>query len=547
MRNLIALTSLALLTACGAAPTGARDAVLGPVPADSPLLLVMESAPEGYFDRRFGPVSAEFDRMLELLGDLEVPDGESDELARLLRAVSVHLRGRFNEKGMAEIGFRQGGHTALYTDGGLPVLRMELASGQRFIEFVKSVAKDAGHEVVLQTWEEHTWWAFEVPDTPLSIVFVVQGDVFAGALLMGENAQEALPRLTGRTPPKTPLLSSTRLADLREAYGFTWYVGVLELDRLAVDLLERLHAVEPVSPACRDEHQRWFAALPKMHFGMVESADPDTDVSRLVIPLSKTALADARAILAPPPGLAGEPDAVFVVAGGLGLRVGPLFDWVRRKAAPIRMQPYQCDALTGLNGFAGNIEEQLRPIANTPVPGLTGLTAAFTRLELGDFETMRLRGVVVLGTADAAQLLGFAALAAPGMFGQGVIPEDGKPYPIELPPQIGSILGPIHLSRSDRALGVSAGKANAERLAGMVRAEPQDDGVFARMNFDSSYIAELQRRFAKLAGDTPESPTDQALARIQSAMSSVYDHYSSEYRLTDTGIDVRVVQTLKKP
>lgn len=547
MRSLIAPAALVLLAACGAAPSGARDAVFAPVPADSPLLVVMESAPEGHFDRRFGPLADELDKMLTQLGELEVPDGEADEMARLLRALADQLRGRFNEQGMAEIGLRQGAYTVLYAEGGLPVLRMELASGARFVEFVQAVAKDAGHAIELKTWEGHTWWAFDVPETPISVAFVVSGEVFASAVLLGETAEAALPRLTGQSPPRTPLVGSTRLEALREAYGFTWYLGSLELDRLAADILERVHSVVPVTAACRDEHGRWIEALPKMYFGLVDSGDPDTDASRLVIPLSKAARADARAMLGPPPGLDADPDRAFILAGGLGIRIGPLLDWLRRKAAPIRIQPYQCESLRWLNAFASEVEEKLRPVAQTPVPGLSGLSVGFTALALGEIETMRLAGAVVLGTPDAGQLLGLAALTAPGMFELGAVSEDGAPYAVELPPEIGRMVGPVHVSRSAWALGLSAGEGNAARVADMVRTKPEDDGVFARLAFDSGKVADIQRSFARFAEGAPESLTDKAVGRIQSAMASVYDYYSAEYRLTDIGIDGRVVQTLDKP
>ncbi len=537
------ILSLALLTACGASHS-AREAVFGPVPADTPLLLVMEPAPAGHFDRRLGRASAEFDAVLELISELEVPDGESDPSRRWLAAIANLFRGRLDTEGLRELGLQQGGYSVLYTDRGLPVFRMELSSGERFLESVRGVVASARGAAPERVWKGRVWWDLPFGEASIRLVGIVDGDVLVVALLLDEDPTAALPRLLGLEPPQTSLSNSSRVRDLQEAYGFTWYLASVDLARLAPQLMDRLDAKERFGAQCTAELTTLFDALPPMYFGMVESDDPDVDASRMVIPLSTPARAEAAALFGPPPSLGSENPDVFRFAATVGLKVGALLDWLRRMAVAIRQQPYVCEGLGPFNAFATNLEDQLGPLAATPIPGLSGLGVAISKLELDGDPEIHVGGLVILGTSDSAQLLGLFGLLS--MFsGGGVanVPELGVRQRINLPAGFSEILGEVVVLRSDRLVGLAAGRENGARLQAASLATQSDDGVFARFEYDAKFLRDLERALGDDDDDNP--PLARALERMQTAAQAIYTRSNAVYRLTELGIEASLWQRLK--
>lgn len=546
-----ALPLLALLVGCGGAPS-ARDTVFAPVPADTPLLLVMEPPPDGYFERRLGRARGEVDAVLDLLIDLEVPDGESEPELRWFSAVARRFRGRLTEAGLRELGLRQSGHSVVYADRSALVVRWQLDSGARFVETVRQVAKDARGEAPERAWQGRVWWDLSPPSSKVGALAAVDGDVLVLAMLLGETPRAALPRLLGVVPPDVPLSSTDRVADLRERYGFTWFFGTVESGRLMELLLSSLVDEADLTVECGEELRRLLAAIPALHFGAVESPDPEVDQTRTVIPLSAPARAELAQIVGAPPGLGETIDPELGFVAGVGLRVGALLDWLRRKGAAIRQSPYACEQLSPLNDFAEQLEARLAPATATPIPGLWGVTVALSRLDVGEgIEAIKVGGLLLLGTTDPAEVLGLLGLFS--MFSDGTpgappfrvdsVPPEGKLAPLQLPPMVSQIFGQVGVARGPSMVGVAAGADNAERLSAAVRLAPQGDDTFARFAYDPGFFSALGAAVDDDA-DADEAIM-KALERLQTTIMSMYARSRGTWRMTSEGVEASVRQRLK--
>jgi len=544
MKQSLTVLLAVALSACGATPTP-RDAVLGPIPADSPFLLVVEPPPAGHFERRLGAAEAALDDVFELLAQLETPDGESNRAVRWFSAIARRLKGRMNGPGLAELGMRQGGYAALFTERGLPVLRMELTSGQRFVETMRSLADAARDPLPERVWKGRVWWDFPLPETPLRVLVVVDGDVLVVAISMEETPTKALPGLVGVEPVPGSLADEPRLEALRSEHGFTWYLGAVETARLASDLVARIEERGAWPEHCRDEVLGILETLPSVYYGVVDTGDAEVDKTRVLVPLSRPARAELEAIVGPPPGLAERFDPAFRAVGGFGLRVGAVLAWLRRVGATIRVQPYQCEQLAPLNVFANNVESQLLPLAATPVPGLSGVSAAISEMAFEDGAPRRFAGVLILGTTDGAQLLGLAALSMPQLL--PLVPAAGEAFLLELPAEIVGMVGPVHVFHDARTIGLSVGPGNLERMQRMLAVESPAVEGFARASMDGEFFAKAERALSALDEDTADNPLGDAFERVQSAISGVYARTDVVYQLTETGFEVQTTQRLKAP
>ncbi len=540
VRVALPILFVVLLVGCGAAPPG--DRLLRQVPADTPVAIWIEPPPEPYVARLAEQLPPALDAAMDALVALERPDARMESIEALLVAVGRHFKGRWDAASRAEDGLLARPHAALYTFKGRPYVRVELASGERFLGLLRRLAEPA--RLRLPAGDEVCWDALP-EDEPFALLLSVHQDVFGLAFVSKDEVAEARAHLLGQAPPERSLADSDRLAELRRTYGLDGMLVDMDLPQLARYLVDGWPELDD---ACRADFRRIAGVLPHVVSGTVYGDDPDLDVSRTIVPLSTAARAEASAILGPPPGLVEADAAGHLLLGGVGLRLGALLDWMVRKGAELRVEPFACEALAPLNEALVQGDSILGEARATPLARITGFALGLKTVEFGpDGFPTRLDAFLLLGADDAQRLLAEASERMPFLKLLNV-PHDAPPAELGLvPPDVKEVVGPVFLGSGAGGLGLATGRDGAERLARALGAQAGAAGVFLDVEADVAFFNDLEDRLSRLADGSHGAPMVAAFEAVERAISSMWGRGRSVYRLTERGIEVETRQRRRAP
>jgi hypothetical protein len=234
------------------APSGAENALLDYVPADSPYVAAnLERLPEDVIDtylERMQPAINEMQAQLTALRtDLETARKESangaddDPASRLALAVLGELDGNLSRSGLSSLGLDILSHKVVYGVGAFPMVRLGLSDAAVLRATIERVLENAEIPVAEQTFEDVGFWriiAEDAGDVPLGLYLAILDDHLVAGLLPPAYEAEVLPSFLGLVKPSDST-ARDQLSRLNRDHGYTPFgSGILDLHLLADEFLE---------------------------------------------------------------------------------------------------------------------------------------------------------------------------------------------------------------------------------------------------------------------------------------------------------------------
>lgn len=497
MRRL--LIALFMLAACDkATPTTKPDhPPVGDFP-DSPLLAYVP-ADTPYVFATFKPISPEYiHKIVEVFGPIyhrafdtymaTTPEGSQEA------ATFFELLGDLNAKRFDELGLSVTARFAAYgLSNGYPVMRVEIANGDRFIAFMQKVA-DRYHRQLPAPTQRGAWklWRAPLRDNGWSWVMAIGQKEVVMSAAPADQLDAELPMILGEKKPATSL-TTRQMHDLATRDGFTGQgLGYADLQRVSA------LADHDRSPECRDAIAKLFAHVPRFAFGYRDLTANQTSAG-MVIELAPDVLGPLRAVTGSLAGLdrltSAHPAMAFAAAGDIG-KARALLPAIATAADDLGKR---CET-PELAGVA----DKLRTAATAPLPpfldGVHGGMFVLDQAKLSGGIPEKFDGYAVLHADHVADIVKLLAAKVPGLD----LPLDGKAHVI---PAAGMPTVNAAATADTLAIGVGADSGKVTDLLGGKSAP----APLALMIFD----------YQRIGGLIPMNPNDPQSADMKQLMSAL--------------------------
>jgi hypothetical protein len=443
--------------------------LLAAIPADTP-----------YVFATFKPISPEYiHKIVDVFGPIyhrafdtymaRSPDGAAES------AVFFELLGDLNAKRFDEIGLSVKARFAMYgLAGGYPVMRLELASGDRLIAFMQQVA-DRYHKQLPAPAQRGTWklWREPVPDKDWSWIVAVGPKEMVMTAAPASELDANLAMILGEQKPAKSL-TTAQMKDLAVRDGFTGQgLGYVDLQRVAA------LADHDRSADCRDAITKLFSHVPRFAFGYRDLTTSETTAGA-VLELAPDVLGPLRAVTGSLAGIdrltSAHPAMAVAVAGDIG-HARALLPAIATAAEDLGKR---CETPE-----LAEVADKLRTAATAPLPpfldGLHGGIVVLDQMKLRGGVPESFDGYAVVHGDHIADLVKLLAAKVPGLD----LPLDGKSHPL---PAAG-LPGPANAAATSDTLalgvGADAGKVT-DLLGGKAAPAP-----LALMSFDYQRLGDL--------------------------------------------------------
>lgn len=499
-------------------PGAAPDAWFQLIPADSPFVMAnLRPVPDPFIDW-LAQGLAPLGEMLE--GKLQEQIAKTEDKQE--RAVLTELQGKLSRDGLRSIGVSLQPRFAIYAIGPSLAMRLELADGARFAEFVDRLEAASGESLTKQTFEDITYRVHS--DNEVTGVFAIHGnEVILG--MMHTNAREhVLPVLFGKKAPEATLAGTRALEALVEKYELMGVSpGYLDIPAVVRMLTGRGSALSstilaasgvelpPLSATCHQELDQMAAVAPRIVFGYRSMAS--TGLQTMTVWEMRSDLArEIAALRSPLPGLSalGSEKPLFAMA--LAVDLNKTLSWVRAKAKALQAAPFQCELLGELNQVIGEAARELENVDSELPPFVTGFRGAL--LAVSSFSMQNFSpagtGYVLLGMENPMALVEMAQAQIPQL-AEVEIQANGTPTAIPLGVPGAEV---IHLAVQGPWLGAAVGDAELARVEGLIREQPAAAGPMAVMAYNYKKFLEIITQAGGMAGNQDEARIIQAIGNM---------------------------------
>jgi len=516
------------LAACSrddeSASTGAANALLDYVPADTPYMAAnLEPLPADVVDAYLLRLQPMFDEMQAQLGsarnDLEEAGAAAadDPTARLALAVVSELDGKLSRDGLASLGLDVLAPKVAYGLGIFPVVRIGLADPELLRATIQRVLDQAQVSAPEQQLDGVSYWRIAPEsgdDVPAALYVAILDDHVAAGVMPVPFEAELLPGFLGLTMPAASEARST-LAELNRAHRYTPYgSGVLYTQRMADEFLQpgsltarTLAAVgeypaDEVTPECVAEIHSILEYAPRITAGTTEFSvnsiayqyrveTPPTLAGRLV------------ELVAPMPAAEDSPDRLLDLS--FGMRFGAVRDFLRQSAEAIVAAPYQCEFLESLNDGAADtlvkLDQPMPPFVNN----FRGLRVSLSQFLPGqEFDPASARGQLALHVEQPEMFVGMAQMFLPDLSALELKP-GGDPVP--LPPGLIPAPGVVaYAALSSDAIGLSVGEGEEATLKEFLGRRKGPQGVFLSASYDTAAYLQFTNGVGEGMAEAMEDP-----------------------------------------
>ena len=498
-RVMIALVVLAACDKAGPSPSQKPERLdvgdfpdnplLASVPGDTPYVFAtFKPVPPEYIHKIvqvFGPVYRRaFDAYMA-----RTPSGGQDA------AKFFDLIGNLDAKRFDELGLSVKARFAIYgLSSGYPVMRLEIANGDRVMAFVHKVA-DAYHQSMPEPTQRGAWkvWRNAVPDKDYSWITAIGPKELVVSFARPEVLDAELPTILGETKPATSL-TTRQMKDLAQRDGFTGQgLGYADLQRISA------LADHDRTPDCRDAIAKLFAHAPRFVFGY-RDLTPQQTTAGVVLELAPDALAALKTVTGSLAGLdratSGHPAMAFAVAGDLN-HGRALLPGLANVAEDLGKR---CETAE-----LGDFADKLRAAANAPLPpvfeGVHGGILVVDNMERSGVSFSSLDGYAVIHADHAADIAKLVSAKVPGLD----LPLDGKAHAL---PAAGLPV-PAKAAATSDALAIGLG-ADADKVTDVLGGKPVP-APLVLMLFDYQRLGDL----------IPSNPNDPSSADVKTVVSAL--------------------------
>lgn len=592
------ITALAL-AACGkdepadqaADAAAAGNSLLALVPADTPYLggnlaPVPDAVIDSYLSR-FEPALESLQvELTEARAELESNPDElaDDDGARVVHALLQELDGKLNRAGLESLGFDLSAEQVVYGISAFPVMRATLSDAAALRATVQRVLDNAGMEAPELEFQGQSYWRI-VPDmhesvtgdlsdvygdgaedetgapasdqeeeSGVAIYIAILPDHLAFGMLPLESESEVLPAFLALEKPADSM-AAQQLADINQRFGYSAYgTGVLDLQKFADELLNadslvgRLlasHGHDVAAAAtdqCRAEISSIIANTPYFYTGMKELSETVVE-NQLVVETAPSIATELMSLVSDVP--VANAASSYLAELALGLKVGPVRDFLRSKAMAVVEQPYQCEFLQDLNNHAQNASDQL----NQPIPpmfnNLLGLRAAISRFGRGQDAPESAEGMIALHVTQPEMLVGMAQMLVPSLAELNLAP--GEP-PVQVPSDMLPVPGLVlYAAQSESALGISVGEGQQNGLADFINQKAKANGTFLSFNYDTATYLDMSGQLGNDALDSGDSSASSFAESAKEVYQSMADRSDTRFSFTKDGLVIDSKMTFKNP
>lgn len=531
------LVSTLALTACGkdnstetsateASNSAGKNSLLALVPADTPYLGgSLQPMPDAVIDsyiQRFEPAIASLQLELDKARmKLEKnPEQLADEpMARIAHAILIEVDGKLSRSGLESLGLEVGGQSVAYGISAFPVLRTSLSDAATLRATVQRVLDNAEVEAPVLEFQGQSYWRF-VPDLheddeaadvifsddedtvdrkeAFGFYFAILDDHMVFGVLPVFAEASFLPALLALEKPDSSAAENTIKA-INQKFDYTpYWTGTMEFQKLANELTNPdslagqfisrsghdLTAIN--SDPCRQEISSMIAHTPRAYSGIKEFSETAVG-SQVVVETESSLAAELIALVSDVP--VANAKSKFLAELALGLKTGPLRDFLRNKATAIVEQPYQCEALAQMNEYAQQASDQLNQPLPPMVNNLLGLRVAISRFGRGEAAPESAEGMIALHVTQPEMLIGMAQMLLPNLADLNMAA--GEPpvrVPAEMIPMPDMVL---YAAQSKSAIGISVGEGEQNALIDFINRQGKANGTFLSVNYDTATYLEM--------------------------------------------------------
>lgn len=463
-----------------------ENPLLASIPAETPYVFAtFKPIPPDYIHKMvqvFGPIYRRaFDAYMT-----RNPDGDADA------SKFFDLIGNLDAKRFDELGFSVSARfTAYGLASGYPVVRIEIANGDRVMAFLQKVG-DAYHQPLPAPTQRGTWklWRTSIPDKDWSWVAAIGTKELVVSFAPGAVLDAELPAILGETKPAKSL-TTRQLRDLAQRDGFTGQgLGYVDLVRVAA-LADHDRTAD-----CRDAIAKLFAHAPRVAFGY-RDLTPQETTAGVVLELAPDALAALRTVTGSIAGVdratAAHPAMAFAMAGDIGharALLPPL-------AAVADDLGKRCET-PDLGEFA----DKLRTAATAPLPpfleGVHGGLVVVDDMKIQNGTPAAFDGYATVRADHTADLVKVLSAKLPGLD----LPLDGKSHPLPS----GGLPVPANAAATNDTLAVGVG-ADSSKVTSLLEGKPVP-APLALIVFDYQRLGDL----------VPSNPNDPESADMKNLM-----------------------------
>ena len=545
----------------------AAAGILNYVPADSPYVLAsITPMPEDVMDK----LEPNIDRMLAayetLLQELFVmanakivDSGEGDEEALRATAVLAELSSLLSIEGLRGAGFSRESRLALYGNGLLPVLRIEVTDGALFEAALQRIEESSGEQMDVATIAGSSVRYITVEDTKL-LISVLDKQVVT-SVAPASFSDDQLSTLLGLTAPASNIADSGKLQGVAGEYGFSdYFIGYFDIAALAntytgdasgldADLIALMGDNDLISDACRADIRSMAGVAPRMVMGYT-TITTEQFGSKVVVELRSDIAAGLANLTAPVPGLGSNLGGLM--SFGMSLDIKAMREFVETQLDALEADPYTCEDFAAMDEGVAQARTALEQPVMPMIYDFRGFVALIENIEGLDMATQApptsVEGQFLLAMENAPAMVSLGTMFSPELAGLDLQP-DGQAVLLDLP-QAQMMGGDVYVAMNDDAVAISVGDGAEDKLGDMLTADAADNGTLFSFSMDAGrYYAFAGEAMAEAQGDDDHPmplAIQEATQEIMSAMADMFDRMSIDVRLTEQGIVMEGVETLSE-
>jgi hypothetical protein len=538
----------------------ANDSILRFVPANTPYVMA-NTAPLS--DALYDKLEPKMDALLEAYQvvaketmrphmDAVQDDVRDAEDTERLAAIVDELSSLFSVSGIREAGIGRDSTFAIYGNGLLPVLRIQLSDGAAFEAAVARIEEEAGSSLETAELDGKSYRFVDADEA--RFVVAVFGDQAILTVAPSAFDDSQLSQLLGLTLPAQSIAASGELQEIAKEFGFTnQYLGLISMERIAstfldgptgldVDVLALAEdGIPELSDVCTAEIRSMVGIIPRMVLGYTRLDDEIIDTS-VIVELRPDIALGLSALPAAVPGL-GQ-DFGGLMSFGFGLNPLAAREFYESRLDAMEADPYKCELLQELQaGVSAG-----REVLNQPLPPMVydfkGFLANIDEIEGMDMMKQTpptsISGQLLIAMDNVQALVAMGSMFSPQVAELNLQP-DSKPVPLNLPQIPGTIENP-YVAMSDNALVIATGNDAQAKIAALLEAEVAEQPPFTSVAIDANkYYALVGEAIAAGGDDVDDEPSPEMQKALQDAMdalSTMYDRMVMDVRFTSRGIEI---------
>ncbi len=559
--RVVAVVSLFSVSTLYAASGNSSD-VLKYIPADTPYAFAStEAMPDKLADKlepKMDEILKAYQRVLrhvmaEQLVKMSSEEGGAED-AEQFRAATEELLNLMSLEGVRGAGIDSDSAFALYGNGLLPVMRIELTDPDLFDAALERVEEKAGEALPIGETDGEAYKYISAGALNLIIATVDEQLVVTAVPASYDESQVAL--AIGVKQPRRSLKKSKSLRSIQKEYGYSaYFTGFVDHKRIAEtftggasDMDRQLFAAIEFQPpeltdTCTAEVMQMADVAPRMVFGYT-TVSADVIESSMIVEVREDIAAGLASIPAVVPGLGTDPGGFMSI--GFGLDPLALRKFYEVQLDAMEADPYECELFADLQAGVASGREAL----NQPIPPVVysfrGFVANIVNIDGVDFDKgtlpESLDASLLVAVENAESLIAMVAMMDPQIAALNLLP-DGKPVKLELA-QLAGIADEAFAALSNNALAVSLGEGAESNSADMLVADGVEPAPFMSMNMDAArYYAMIGESMASESmetdgGEPMPKAVSKALSDLMVVSGSMYERMSVDVRFTGRGVEI---------